>query len=200
MAQEEMANTDGEHVAPAKSIVPTLSQARLHTIIAGLWICLFLAAMDTTIVTTALIKISSGFNALEQGAWLITAYLLTYNGKLQTLEQQGIRSPLDSISNDYGEVERYLGPSNPAHRLCFYILDLLYGLWRSSKHGAADRFSRFTGHRRLRLIFADLRGHHEAHRAREGRLLFRRDQLSFCDGELARSVVRRYHFRSHNMA
>lgn len=56
-----------------------ISQARLHTIIVGLWLCLFISAIDTTIVTTALIKISSGFNALDQAAWLITAYLLTYN-------------------------------------------------------------------------------------------------------------------------
>jgi len=38
--------------------------------------------MDTTIVTTALIKISSDFHALEQGVWLITAYMLTYNSFL----------------------------------------------------------------------------------------------------------------------
>lgn len=61
--------------------VPLISPARLHTIIAGLWFCLFLSALDTTIVTTALIKISSGFNALDQAAWLITTYLLTYNSK-----------------------------------------------------------------------------------------------------------------------
>lgn len=67
--------------APA-SVVPTISQAKLSTIIAGLWLCLFMSAMDTTIVTTSLIRISSGFNALEQGPWLVTAYLLTYNCKL----------------------------------------------------------------------------------------------------------------------
>jgi MFS family permease len=38
--------------------------------------------MDTTIITTALIKISSNFHALDQGAWLITAYLLMYNSFL----------------------------------------------------------------------------------------------------------------------
>lgn len=63
------------------SVIPNISQARLHTIVAGLWFCLFISALDTTIVTTALIKISSGFNALEQAAWLVTAYLLTYNCK-----------------------------------------------------------------------------------------------------------------------
>ena len=66
-------------VAPPAAVIPNISPARLHTIIAGLWICLFLSAMDTTIVTTALIKISSEFNSLEQAAWLVTAYLLTYN-------------------------------------------------------------------------------------------------------------------------
>lgn len=38
--------------------------------------------MDTTIITTALIKISSQFHALDQAAWLVTAYLLTYNSFL----------------------------------------------------------------------------------------------------------------------
>jgi MFS family permease len=61
------------------TVAPNISQTRLHVIIAGLWLCLFISALDTTIITTALIKISSGFNALEQGAWLVTAYLLTYN-------------------------------------------------------------------------------------------------------------------------
>ena len=41
--------------------------------------------MDTTIITTALIKISSDFHELEQGPWLITAYLLTYNSFLMIM-------------------------------------------------------------------------------------------------------------------
>lgn len=48
----------------------------------SLWLCLFMSAMDTTIVATALIKISGSFNALDQAAWLVTAYLLTYNSFL----------------------------------------------------------------------------------------------------------------------
>lgn len=48
----------------------------------SLWLCLFMSAMDTTIVTTALFRISSNFNSLDQGPWLITAYLLTYNSFL----------------------------------------------------------------------------------------------------------------------
>jgi VIT1/CCC1 family predicted Fe2+/Mn2+ transporter len=79
MADDEKTTVRGDAAASATAAVPKISKARLHTIIAALWLCLFISAMDTTIVTTALIKISSGFNALEQGAWLVTAYLLTYN-------------------------------------------------------------------------------------------------------------------------
>jgi hypothetical protein len=79
MATDKKTTPSGDHTTATTPLVPTISQARLHTIIAGLWLCLFISALDTTIITTALIKISSGFNALEQGAWLVTAYLLTYN-------------------------------------------------------------------------------------------------------------------------
>ncbi|KAF2630574.1 MFS general substrate transporter [Macroventuria anomochaeta] len=68
--------------AAVPSTVPNIGLARLYTIIAGLWFCLFVSALDSTIVTTALIKILSGFNALEQAAWLVTTYLLTYNSFL----------------------------------------------------------------------------------------------------------------------
>lgn len=44
-----------------------------------------MSALDGTIVTTALVKISSGFGALDRAAWLVTAYLLTYNGILPPL-------------------------------------------------------------------------------------------------------------------
>lgn len=69
-------------ISEAPPTVAPVSQRRLNVIIVGLWICLFLSAMDTTVVTTALIKISSDFDALEKSTWLFTAYLLTYNCKL----------------------------------------------------------------------------------------------------------------------
>lgn len=79
MDKDEKIGVGVEACPAATATVPTISPVRLHTIIAGLWICLFLSALDTTIVTTALIKISNDFNSLGQAAWLITAYLLTYN-------------------------------------------------------------------------------------------------------------------------
>ncbi|KAF2499849.1 MFS general substrate transporter [Lophium mytilinum] len=59
-----------------------LSPIRLNIIVVGLWLCLFVSALDTTIVTTALIKISSDFGSLKDSAWLIVTYLLTYNSFL----------------------------------------------------------------------------------------------------------------------
>jgi hypothetical protein len=78
MAQEERIATGTGPATTAAPKVPKISRRRLQVVITGLWLCLFISAIDTTIITTSLIKISSGFNALEQGAWLVTAYLLTY--------------------------------------------------------------------------------------------------------------------------
>ncbi|KAJ4312220.1 hypothetical protein N0V94_007563 [Neodidymelliopsis sp. IMI 364377] len=77
-----MSTKSSDAAIAVPSSVPSISPRRLHTIIVGLWFCLFVSALDTTIVTTALIKISSGLNALEQAAWLVTTYLLTYNSFL----------------------------------------------------------------------------------------------------------------------
>ncbi|KAG2177757.1 hypothetical protein INT43_003004, partial [Umbelopsis isabellina] len=45
---------------------------RLLTAFHSIAICLFLAALDTTIVSTAIPRISSDFHALEQGSWIAT--------------------------------------------------------------------------------------------------------------------------------
>ncbi|OQD88493.1 hypothetical protein PENSOL_c072G01313 [Penicillium solitum] len=48
----------------------------------SLWICLFLSALETTIVSTALQTISSDLQDLSKSTWIVVAYLLTYNGFL----------------------------------------------------------------------------------------------------------------------
>ncbi|KAJ5699742.1 Major facilitator superfamily domain general substrate transporter [Penicillium majusculum] len=55
---------------------------RICFIMAGLWICLFLSALETTIVSTALQTISSDLQDLSKSTWIVVAYLLTYNGFL----------------------------------------------------------------------------------------------------------------------
>ncbi|KPM45187.1 hypothetical protein AK830_g1403 [Neonectria ditissima] len=58
------------------------SSLRMVLGIAGLWVCLFLSALETTIVATALRTISDHLNGLAQSNWVVVAYLLTYNGFL----------------------------------------------------------------------------------------------------------------------
>ncbi|KAF2185136.1 MFS general substrate transporter [Zopfia rhizophila CBS 207.26] len=89
MAQDETEGVGNEITTQATpSAVPNISPVRLQVIIAGLWLSLFMSALDTTIITTALIKISSDYNAFGQAAWLVTTYLLTYNCKFPWLEQK----------------------------------------------------------------------------------------------------------------
>lgn len=45
----------------------------------SLWISLFLAALDSTIISTALFDISNSLNETSKSAWVVTSYLLTYN-------------------------------------------------------------------------------------------------------------------------
>jgi MFS family permease len=58
--------------------IPALMGAnRVHS----LWLSMFMSALDGTIISTALLEISSDFGALDRASWLVTSYLLTYNGK-----------------------------------------------------------------------------------------------------------------------
>ncbi|KAL4924991.1 putative MFS multidrug transporter [Aspergillus undulatus] len=58
---------------------PVISRLRLNIIVLGLWISLFLAAIDGTIISTAVFDISNSFNSTSKSAWIVTSYLLTYN-------------------------------------------------------------------------------------------------------------------------
>ncbi|KAL5041193.1 hypothetical protein BDW71DRAFT_192216 [Aspergillus fruticulosus] len=63
----------------ASSGRPVMSGLRLNIMVFGLWISLFLAALDSTIISTALFNISNSFNSTSKSAWVVTSYLLTYN-------------------------------------------------------------------------------------------------------------------------
>ncbi|OZJ04158.1 hypothetical protein BZG36_03109 [Bifiguratus adelaidae] len=61
-----------------------LSRSRLVLIFVGLWLAVFLAALDQTIVSTALPRIASDFSQAELIGWVGTSYMLTANA-LQAL-------------------------------------------------------------------------------------------------------------------
>ncbi|KAL5357557.1 major facilitator superfamily domain-containing protein [Aspergillus floccosus] len=67
---------DHQEVASGR---PALSGLRLNIVVFGLWISLFLAALDSTIISTALFDISNSLHQTSKSAWVVTSYLLTYN-------------------------------------------------------------------------------------------------------------------------
>jgi EmrB/QacA subfamily drug resistance transporter len=58
-------------------VTPQLTQRQIVTVIGGLMVGLLLAALDGTIVATALPTIAGKLGGLEHIAWVATAYLLT---------------------------------------------------------------------------------------------------------------------------
>ncbi len=54
-----------------------LSHSQILVVLGGLMAGMFLAALDQSIVGTALPQIVSEFNSLDKLSWVVTAYLLT---------------------------------------------------------------------------------------------------------------------------
>ncbi|KZF20982.1 putative MFS multidrug transporter [Xylona heveae TC161] len=82
-----MGNSEDQSRVPATGRPSQLDNSnigslRLSLSVIGLWICLFLSAMETTIVATALRRISDDLKSQGQSTWIVVAYLLTYNGFL----------------------------------------------------------------------------------------------------------------------
>src|SRR5262245_53977990 len=55
---------------------PTLTHAEVRSIISGVLVAMFLAALDQTIVATAMPTIGQQLGNFEQLPWVVTAYLL----------------------------------------------------------------------------------------------------------------------------
>ncbi|WP_443060695.1 MDR family MFS transporter [Streptomyces sp. NBC_00448] len=67
-----------EPAAPAADIAPGgLTHRQILTILSGLMLGMFLAALDQTIVSTAIRTIADDLHGLNQQAWTTTAYLIT---------------------------------------------------------------------------------------------------------------------------
>ena len=71
-----MTTAQAEPAAPAASGTPTIGQRRLLVIIGALLLGLLLAALDQTIVATALPTIAGDLHGLSHISWVVTAYIL----------------------------------------------------------------------------------------------------------------------------
>jgi EmrB/QacA subfamily drug resistance transporter len=59
------------------AVPPALSHRQILTVLSGLMVAMFLAALDQTIVATAITTIANDLRGLELQAWATTAYLIT---------------------------------------------------------------------------------------------------------------------------
>ncbi|KAJ5405759.1 MFS general substrate transporter [Penicillium sp. CMV-2018d] len=78
-SQRDQSSLEGAETQEPSGLHPSISPLRLNIIVFGLWISLFLAALDSTIISTAVFDISNSFNSTSQSAWIVTSYLLTFN-------------------------------------------------------------------------------------------------------------------------
>ncbi|KAJ5650184.1 uncharacterized protein N7484_003907 [Penicillium longicatenatum] len=60
------------------SPVPSLRDWRLRLLTIGLCHCVFLSALDITIVSTSLTAIANDLHAFEQSSWVVSSYLTCY--------------------------------------------------------------------------------------------------------------------------
>ncbi|KAF2443897.1 MFS general substrate transporter [Karstenula rhodostoma CBS 690.94] len=67
-----------------------LSGVKLNLLTLSLCLSLFLSLLDSTIVSTALVKITSGLGGFERSSWVVNSYLLTYTGFLITAKLSDI--------------------------------------------------------------------------------------------------------------
>ena len=144
--------TDIIDLADAPPIAPRapLSQSEVRTILVSLMLTMFLAALDQTIVATALPTIGRQFHDVSSLSWVITAYLLA---------STAVAPVFGTLSDIYGRRAMIIAA------LSLFIRGL--GAVRAgAEHADADRRARPAGPRRRR-DFADradrdLRHHHPA--------------------------------------
>ena len=62
--------------APADDI-PRFTHQQILTVISGILLCIFLAAIDQTVVIPAVPAIAADVNGFDHLSWIVSAYLLT---------------------------------------------------------------------------------------------------------------------------
>src|SRR5258705_11655376 len=55
----------------------SLSHRQILTVLSGLLLGMFLAALDQNIVSVAIVRLASSLHGVDQQAWATTAYLIT---------------------------------------------------------------------------------------------------------------------------
>ncbi|KAK4197310.1 major facilitator superfamily transporter [Triangularia verruculosa] len=77
-----MADIDVRHDNAAVKIKDYPKGWRLHALTAGLCLSLLLSTLETTIVSTSLVSMTTALGGFGQASWVVTGYFLTYTGFL----------------------------------------------------------------------------------------------------------------------
>ncbi|GAB5592217.1 hypothetical protein Unana1_07117 [Umbelopsis nana] len=101
-----VADNDKNYMFPPVEVGIPLTKLQWALTFIGLSLSLFLAAVDTTIVSTAIPKIGSDFEALEKASWIATAYILSF----------------DSFQPMYGKLSDIFGRKNVLLAAVFIFL------------------------------------------------------------------------------
>ena len=137
------------------------SRRHLRLILGALMLTMLLAALDQTIVSTALPTITSDLGGLQELSWVVTAYLLASHREHADLGQGlGPARPQAHAADGRGRLRRRVAARRAV-----------------AEHGAADRHPRHPGPRRRRPHGPRPgrdRRHHPAARARPVRGSLRR--------------------------
>lgn len=148
--------------------------------------------MDTTIITTALFRISSEFYALDQGPWLITAYLLAYNSFLMITAKLSDVWGLRIILFAFNGFFLIFSMACSAAQSMNQLYDIVFQPRIRTDH-VQNRLPGAARHRRLGTLLARIHSYHEARRPGQDSLLFRHHQ--FC--VRSSKPVWTAHWRSH---
>ena len=131
-----------------------LTHRQILTILVGLMMGMFLAALDQTIVATSIRTIADDLHGLSVQAWVTTAYLITST----------ITTPLyGKLSDIYGRKPLFISAISHLRRRLAALLVLHVDV-------PAGRVPRAAGHRRRRPVLdgaGDHRRHRPAARARQ---------------------------------
>lgn len=65
----------------------------------SLSLSLFLSALETTVVATALVKISEAFKTYDKAGWIVVSYMLTYTGMYDYFLNS--ESPIGTLSVEF---------------------------------------------------------------------------------------------------
>ena len=125
-----------ENLGPSR----VLSFQKYHThvvsnLLPSLFLGLFLATLDTSIVATALVTILTEFDDFARSEWIVLAYLLTY---MSTSSSNCLCAESDSTRSCGGfcKAQRRLWKKDYGHDRMDHLYSLLHWLWCISVNSA----------------------------------------------------------------